>query len=102
MLWRECHKPASPLRLACVEAWRSAEIRRVPRPPSAGFPVAIATTEKTGEGRKRSIRDMVFDALGIKLRAMLRHTDGDEKIDDEPVAGADARGKLQTLLREED
>src|SRR5579863_9720540 len=45
---------------------------------------------------------MVFDALGIKLGAMFRHADGDEKIDDEAVAGADAGGKIRTLRRQKD
>ena len=44
---------------------------------------------------------MVFNTLGIKLRAVLWHTNGDEKVDDEAVAVADFRGERRTFRRQE-
>ena len=53
----------------------------------------LAAAQETGKSCERGIRHMVFNTLCIKLRAVLWHTNGDEKIDHQTMTVADFRSE---------
>jgi hypothetical protein len=59
------------------------------------------TLQKSRESRKRNVGYVVLYALGIEFRALLRDTDSAQKINDEPVPGADALRKPMALRSQE-
>jgi hypothetical protein len=80
------------------------------RAPTNGGPPALEAfsapsvlrIEKTGKSGKRIVRDMMFDAFGIEFGTIPGHPNRNQKIDDEPVAGTHAGGKVLARLSQKD
>jgi len=72
-----------------------------PAVPSLGILALQLALQKERESVERDIGHVMLDALGIEFRALLGDTDGAQKIDNEPMPGADAIGETMSLRRQE-
>ena len=72
-----------------------------PSRPEFRWQPRTLTLQEARESGECDVGDVMLDALRIEFRALLGDTDGAQKIDDEPMPGADAIGKTMPLRRQE-
>ena len=70
-----------------------------PAVPSLGILALQLALQKERESVERDIGHVMLDALGIEFRALLGDADGAQKIDNEPMPGADAIGETMPFRR---